>query len=197
MTGASSRFGVVLRALVTLALTMLVVAALPSVAAQAHPSCGCDSVAQQSIPQRGLHLVECARPQSRGDVVTCPSSASRAIACGVAANGGRTLFHYTDEAGLKGIRESGQLNPSLRSVNPSDARYGNGQYLSDIAPGTKTPAQLSRAFLGQPFQGQRCTHFIELNVDGLEVIQGRPNVFVVPGESPLDIIGRIVGYGAN
>jgi RHS repeat-associated protein len=114
-----------------------------------------------------------------------------------ANSGGRTLFHYTDEAGLKGITESGKLNPSLRSVNPADARYGNGQYLSDIAPGTKTPAQLSRAFLGQPFQGQRFTHYLELNVDGLDVIQGRANVFVVPGETPLDIIGRIVGYGAN
>lgn len=90
-------------------------------------------------------------------------------ATGVAAEtGGRTLFHYTDEAGLKGITESGRLNPSLRSVNPSDALYGNGQYLSDIAPSTKTPAQLSRAFLGQPFQGQRFTHYIELNVDGYE-----------------------------
>jgi hypothetical protein len=55
-----------------------------------------------------------------------------------AVSGGRTLFHYTDESGLKGILDSGVLRPSLKSVNRRDVRYGNGQYLSDIKPGTKT-----------------------------------------------------------
>ncbi len=110
---------------------------------------------------------------------------------------GKTLVHYTDEAGMKGILDSGRLNPSLKSVNPQDARYGNGQYLSDIAPGTKTCAQLSRCFLGQPFQGQRFTNYVEINADGLNVTQGRPNVFVVPGEYPLDLTNRIMSFGAN
>lgn len=119
---------------------------------------------------------------------------------GVAANTASrpaTLFHYTDEAGMQGIVNSGKLNRSLRSVNPADARYGNGQYLSDIAPGTQTCAQLSRCFLGQPFQGQRFTNYVEVNVDGLQTVQGRANVFVVPGETPRDLAGRIVGFGAN
>lgn len=120
------------------------------------------------------------------------------VALRVATNtGGKTLVHYTDEAGMKGILDSGKLNPSLKTVNPADARYGNGQYLSDLAPGTKTCAQLSRCFLGQPFQGQRFTNYVEINVDGLNVVQGRANVFVVPGETPLDLTGRIVGFGAN
>ncbi|TCW77930.1 hypothetical protein C5O80_32625 [Burkholderia sp. SRS-46] len=45
------------------------------------------------------------------------------------------------------------MRPSLFSLNPKDVRYGNGQYLSDIVPGTMTPAQLSRAFVNNPFQG--------------------------------------------
>lgn len=126
-----------------------------------------------------------------------PQADSTAGSCVAANTGGKTLIHYTDEAGMKGIVDSGQLNPSLKSVNPADARYGNGQYLSDIAPGTKTCAQLSRCFLGQPFQGQRFTNYVEINVDGLNVVQGRANVFVVPGETPLDLTGRIVGFGAN
>jgi hypothetical protein len=109
----------------------------------------------------------------------------------------QTLYHYTDPAGLKGILDSGQLNPSLASVNPGDVRFGEGQYLSDIEPGTKTPAQLSRAFLGLPFQGARFTNFVGIDVSGLQVIQGRPGVFVVPGTSPLDLSGRIVSWGAN
>jgi len=116
---------------------------------------------------------------------------------GVAAEEGQTLFHYTNEKGLDGILESGELNPSLKAVNPNDVRYGNGQYLSDIVPGTKTPAQLSREFLGQPFQGQKYTHFIEIDTTGLNVIQGRNGVFVVPGETPLNLTGRIVSHGAN
>jgi RHS repeat-associated protein len=107
------------------------------------------------------------------------------------------LFHYTTESGLRGILESGGLKPSLKALNPSDARYGSGQYLSDIVPGTKTPAQLSREFLGQPFQGQRFTHFLEIDVSGLNTVQGRPGVFVIPGETPLDLTGRIIRSGSQ
>jgi hypothetical protein len=107
------------------------------------------------------------------------------------------LFHYTNEEGLNGILESGELRPSLKAVNPNDVRYGNGQYLSDIVPGTKTPAQLSRAFLGQPFQGAKYTHFIEIDVSGLNVTQGREGVFVIPNDAPLDLTGRIISSGAH
>ena len=113
------------------------------------------------------------------------------------AGASNTLFQYTTEEGQKGILDSGQLNPSLKSVNPSDARYGNGQYLSDIAPGTKTGAQLSRSFINNPFQGARFTNYVEIDTSGLNVVQGRTGVFVVPGETPLDLTRRIVGWGAN
>ena len=109
----------------------------------------------------------------------------------------RTLFHYTTAEGADGILSSGRLNPSLRSLNPRDVRYGEGQYLSDIQPGTMTCAQLSRCFLGQPFQGRRFTNYVEIDVSGLNVVQGRPGVFVVPNDAPLDLTGRIVGYGVN
>lgn len=106
-----------------------------------------------------------------------------------------SLYHYTNEAGMNGIIESGNLRPSLWSAGTKDVRYGNGQYLSDIAPGTKTPADLSRAFLRIPFQGQRFTHFVEVDVSGLPVIQGRSGVFVVPNSTPLDVGGRIISSG--
>jgi hypothetical protein len=107
------------------------------------------------------------------------------------------LFHYTDEAGQKGILDSGRLNPSLKELNPADARYGNGQYLSDIKPGTMTSSQLSRAFLGAPFWGSRFTNFVEIDVSGLNVIEGRAGVFLIPNEGPLDLTGRIVSSGGN
>jgi hypothetical protein len=109
----------------------------------------------------------------------------------------RTLFHYTDPAGQKGILDSQQLNPSLKAANPNDARYGDGQYLSDIEPGTMTNNQLSRAFLGAPFWGSRFTNYIEIEITGLNVVEGRPGVSVIPNQLPLDLSGRIVGWGPN
>lgn len=107
----------------------------------------------------------------------------------------QTLFHYTNEAGAKGITGSSSLNPSLWRVGTKDVRYGNGQYLSDIVPGTRTPSELSYDFLGQPFQGNRFTHYVEIDATGLGAVQGRAGVYVVPNEVPLDLTGRLLNSG--
>ena len=107
----------------------------------------------------------------------------------------RTLYHYTNQKGLEGILSSQKLLASLAANNPADVRFGNGQYLSDLEPGTKTPAQLSRALLGQPFQGRRFTHYLEIDVTGLTVVHGRGNIFVIPNDTALDLAGRIVRSG--
>lgn len=112
-----------------------------------------------------------------------------------ADSGRRTLYHYTSEKGLAGILDSGNLRPSVRAVNPKDARYGDGQYLSDIAPGTRTPAELSYDFLRLPYQGRRFTHYVEVDVTDLPVVEGRPGVFVVPNDAPLDISNRLISSG--
>jgi large repetitive protein len=98
---------------------------------------------------------------------------------------------------MTGILATQQINPSLAANNPNDVRYGEGQYFSDIQPGTMTSSQLSRVFLGMPFQGQKFTNYVEVNVEGLPVVPGRPNVYVVPNTMPLNIAGRVVGFGAN
>jgi hypothetical protein len=107
----------------------------------------------------------------------------------------RTLYHYTNEQGLSGILATKSLLPSTRARNPRDARFGDGQYLTDIMPGSKRPGQLSRIFLGHPFAGKRFSHRIDLNVAGLNVLFGRMHVYVVPNARPLDISGRLVGHG--
>ncbi len=109
----------------------------------------------------------------------------------------RTLYHYTDDAGLDGITRSRKLNPSLKANNPNDVRYGNGQYLSDIVPGTKTNAQLSRKFLNMPFQGKQFKNYVEVDVTDLPVKKGRDGVFVIPNETPLDLTGKIISSGSN
>src|SRR5437764_12997381 len=97
-----------------------------------------------------------------------------------------TLFHYTDRAGHDGIRASRQLLPSTKARNPREARHGDGQYLTDIRPGTMSGARLSRALRGNPFQGRRFTHYVEIDVTGLQVVMGAAQGNVVPNGQPPD-----------
>jgi hypothetical protein len=117
----------------------------------------------------------------------------------------QTLYHYTSEASSQGIRDSGQLLPSL---NPRNARYGPGQYFTDIAPEmiggrtlANTPAgklslgQLARRLFGQPFAGRKLDAFLEVEVSGLAVRQVAPNIFLLEQRTALDVVGRIVRHG--
>ena len=46
----------------------------------------------------------------------------------------KIMCHYTSEQGYKGILQSKNIRPSLKVNNPKDARFGEGQYVSDIQP---------------------------------------------------------------
>ncbi|WP_194838784.1 HYD1 signature containing ADP-ribosyltransferase family protein [Nocardia sp. XZ_19_369] len=81
--------------------------------------------------------------------------------------------------------------PRVRLTQPNQGQS------PDIEPGTRTPAQLSAAFLRVPWAGAKFSHFLEIDVTGLTVVQGRPGVFVVPNTEPLDLTGRIVRSGRN
>ncbi|WP_298279496.1 HYD1 signature containing ADP-ribosyltransferase family protein [uncultured Bradyrhizobium sp.] len=108
---------------------------------------------------------------------------------------GKTLYHYTDEAGHNGILEGKKLNPSLKALRPRDVKFGNGQYLTDIPPGTMSPRDLSQALVNNSHQGDKFTHYLEINSDGLDVVKGREGVYVIPNEVPLDLNNRIVSSG--
>jgi hypothetical protein len=108
-----------------------------------------------------------------------------------------TLFHYTNRTGHNGILVSNQLLPSTKARNPREARHGDGQYLTDIPPGTMSGARLSRALRGNPFEGRRFTHYVEIDVTGLQVIMGAPHAYVVLNARPLDLSARIVRSGTN
>ena len=107
----------------------------------------------------------------------------------------RNLYHYTDEAGLNGILNEGKLNPSLKARRPRDVKFGNGQYLTDIPPGTMEPEELSKALVLNTHQAKKFTHYLEINPDGLNVIKGRSGVYVIPNEGPLDLNNRIISSG--
>ncbi|WP_020410819.1 HYD1 signature containing ADP-ribosyltransferase family protein [Hahella ganghwensis] len=109
----------------------------------------------------------------------------------------RILYHYTSEQGYRGILESEAINPSLKANNPKDARFGEGQYVSNITPRSKRPSQLSMIFFGIPWAGKRFEYHINIDVRGLDVIYGRKNVYLIPNNLPLDISHRLTGHGKN
>ena len=107
----------------------------------------------------------------------------------------KTLYHYTNEKGMTGIVESKKLNPSLKANNPKDARFGDGQYLSDIKPDNQTPVSLAQRFIHRPNR-YKYTHYVEIDISDLEVIKGREGVYVIPNSEPLDLTDRIISTGS-
>jgi len=87
------------------------------------------------------------------------------------------------------------MRPSRAHARKKDVRYGNGQYFTDIVPGSMSASQLSRAILGMPFQGHRFTHFVAINLHDVNVVECRRGVFLVPNDFALSLINRIVDYG--
>ncbi len=77
---------------------------------------------------------------------------------------------------MEGILQTKIIKPSLKELNPKDVRYENGQYLSDIVPGTKTPSQLGRQFINVPNKHKYTTHYVAIDVSGLDVTKGRDGV---------------------
>jgi hypothetical protein len=107
------------------------------------------------------------------------------------------LYHYTNETGLSGILQSGVIWASRAATRPRDVRYGEGQYLTDIEPGTRSRAKLSFALVGHPFAGKRFTHYVAIEVSGLNVVEGRDHVFVIRNAEPLEIRGRLIASGES
>lgn len=122
------------------------------------------------------------------------------------------LFHYTTDTGQAGIVEGQTIKPSL---NPVNARYGPGQYFTDISPGQVggqtigdlTPdqiaagqisqGQLARQLFGQPWAGNKLNNYVAIDVTGLQVNQVAPNIFLNSATVPLDVTGRIFDYGTT
>ena len=69
-----------------------------------------------------------------------------------------TLTHYTTEQGYKSIMETKQLLPSTGDVH---ARFGDGQYLTDLNSLDYTAGQLSRRLYRVPWNTNRLTHYIK------------------------------------
>jgi hypothetical protein len=112
----------------------------------------------------------------------------------VASKASTPLYHYTTEAGYNAIMKSKVLNPSIGAKN---ARFGSGQYFTDIVPGAFTKGQTSYRLYGVPWNGSKLTHYIKIESSGLNIINNKPFNFLNPSSSPLNLNGRILGGGAT
>lgn len=106
------------------------------------------------------------------------------------------FYHYMTADAVEAIKAQEILRPSLRKNRPKDVRYGNGQYFSDITPGSLSGQSLSRRLVGHPNEAERFTHYLAIDLSGLPVICGRRDVFVVRGSKNLDLTGRIRATGS-
>ena len=70
-------------------------------------------------------------------------------------------------------------------------------YLTDIAPGQFTMGQTSRKLFGVPWNRSKISHFIEIDVKGLDVIKNAPYNYMVPGTGNLPLDGRIINAGVS
>lgn len=124
--------------------------------------------------------------------------------------GGRFLgISVTDRCRL---RPSSRVRPRPNTMS-GYAEFGPGQYLTDITPERALPGpsaglsadqveqgfmsrwQLSHRLTTTPWNASNLTHFLEIDVSGLNVFNSRPGTFLIPGEDPLDLTGRIVRGG--
>ena len=123
------------------------------------------------------------------------------------------LYHYTNsKENLDSIVATQTLRASFGEKN---ARYGPGQYFTDVHPGmiaAETVAGLTKddITLGNMSKGQAArllfgdarkkasfNYYLRIDVGGLPIQNPRPNVYYLPNDKPLDLRGRIKGYGAT
>lgn len=97
------------------------------------------------------------------------------------------------EAGYKAIMESGEL---FASTGVKNARHGAGQYFTDLTSGY-TSGQISRCLFGVPWNSKKLSHFIDVDMSGLNVIKNAPHNFLVPGTNSLSLNGRIINHGTS
>ncbi|WP_240416786.1 S8 family serine peptidase [Paenibacillus periandrae] len=109
----------------------------------------------------------------------------------------KILYHYTDQLGYKGILSSGVIFNSTKALRPKDARFGDGVYLTDIAPDTMSKEELSQILYNNAFQTKKTDWYVAIDVTDLNVYYGRPGVYVYRTEAPLPIINRFVTSGYN
>ncbi|EOY5379852.1 HYD1 signature containing ADP-ribosyltransferase family protein [Cronobacter dublinensis] len=109
---------------------------------------------------------------------------------------------------MKGITEGSVIRPSSGDIH---ARFGDGQYFTNIAPemiggrtlkdigetGKMSLGQLAVEIYGDARKLKGISHFVEIDVTGLDVIEPRKKTFLILNTQDLDVSKRIVKSGMS
>lgn len=104
----------------------------------------------------------------------------------------RELIHYTSKDNYIEIMKTKELKASIGKTH---ARYGNGQYFTDIESQSFTIGQVSRRLYGVPWVRNKLQYFIKIDVTGLNIVQNIPHNFLLPGNNSLNLQNRIIDSG--
>ncbi len=104
------------------------------------------------------------------------------------------LYHYTNRKNLPSILTTQVLLPSLKANNPNDARHGNGQYFTDLNPYLYNSSQIAQKLISWPNK-YKYNSYVAIDVTGLNIENPEACIYVHKSQVPLNISGRIVGFG--
>lgn len=109
------------------------------------------------------------------------------------------LFHYGTADKISFIKATQTIPVSLEQDNPKRARYGDGVYFTELAPGSMDKARLARVLYGNPWPATQKSveAWVAVDVTGLTIIGERTHVYRVPTTTDLPVAGRIVGTGST
>jgi hypothetical protein len=66
---------------------------------------------------------------------------------------------------------------------------------ADVAAGKISQGQLAANIYGDARKLNSVSHYVEIDVSGLEVEEPRPGTFLIKNETDLDVTNRIVSHG--
>lgn len=109
---------------------------------------------------------------------------------------------------MEGIKDSRVIRPSTGGVH---ARFGDGQYFTNIHPDTIggrtlkdvkgsdkiSLGQLAANIYGDARKSGSITHYVEVDVTGLNITEPRKGTFLVKNDKDLDVSNRIVSSGSS
>eukprot|EP00918_Siedleckia_nematoides_P097632 GHVU01213887.1.p1 GENE.GHVU01213887.1~~GHVU01213887.1.p1 ORF type:complete len:131 (+),score=23.49 GHVU01213887.1:142-534(+) len=111
----------------------------------------------------------------------------------------KTVYHYTDARGAKGIQKSGQIKKSTDTT--LDAAFGPGVYVTDMRPDKHTKSEIAQNnydgaashWKGQQKQG-KTDYVVKLSVPASQVqkCSNDRSVYRIPGDVHLNDTNAVI-----
>jgi hypothetical protein len=103
----------------------------------------------------------------------------------------KTVWHYTSENAIHEIQRTKQFSPSV--FKPTDTTYGQGWYVTDLAPSTPILDLCDYLWTNRSLETQEKTKaYVKLEIDDKYLVNCRPHVYLLKLES---VNGNVLDVG--